>query len=40
MTIDYDPRMIGDELIRQVAARFMPDARRRFDQCVMRLNGR
>jgi Cd2+/Zn2+-exporting ATPase len=40
MTIDYDPRMIGDESIRQVAARFMPDAQRHFDQCVMRLNGR
>jgi Zn2+/Cd2+-exporting ATPase len=40
IAIDYDPRTVGDESVRQVAARLMPEARRRFDQCVMRLNGR
>jgi Cd2+/Zn2+-exporting ATPase len=40
VTIDYDPRLISEESIRQVARRLTPEARRRFDQCVMRLNGR
>ena len=40
VTIDYDPRLISEESVRQVARRLAPEARRRFDQCVMRLNGR
>ena len=40
VTIEYDPRLISDESVRQVAGRLAPEARRRFDQCVMRLNGR
>src|SRR6516162_3200761 len=40
VTIEYDPRLISDESVRQVARRLAPEARRRFDQCVMRLNGR
>jgi Zn2+/Cd2+-exporting ATPase len=40
VTIDYDPHLISDESVRQVAARLAPEAQRRFDQCVMRLNGR
>ena len=40
IAIDYDPRTISDESIRQVAARLMPEAQRRFDKCVMRLGGR
>ena len=37
LTIDYDPRLISDESIRQVAERLAPEAQRRFDKCVMRL---
>src|SRR6478672_6186492 len=40
LTIDYDPRLISDESIRQVAARLAPEAQRHFDKCVMRLGGR
>jgi Cd2+/Zn2+-exporting ATPase len=40
IAIDYDPRTISDESVRQVAARLMPEAQRRFDKCVMRLGGR
>ena len=40
IAIDYDPRAINDESVRQVAARLMPEAQRRFDKCVMRLGGR
>jgi Zn2+/Cd2+-exporting ATPase len=40
IAIDYDPRAISDESVRQVAARLMPEAQRRFDKCVMRLGGR
>jgi Cd2+/Zn2+-exporting ATPase len=40
MAIDYDPQTISDESVRQVAARLMPEAQRRFDKCVMRLGGR
>jgi Zn2+/Cd2+-exporting ATPase len=38
--IHYDPRQIGEESIREVAARLAPEARRRFDNCLMRLSGR
>jgi Zn2+/Cd2+-exporting ATPase len=40
MTIEFDPKAISDESVREVAARLVPDARRRFDKCVMRLGGR
>ena len=40
LTIDYDPSLISDELIRQLAERLAPEAQRRFDKCVMRLGGR
>ena len=40
MTIDYDPRALSDESVREVAARLAPEAQRRFDKCVMRLGGR
>jgi Cd2+/Zn2+-exporting ATPase len=40
IAIDYDPRAISDESVREVAARLMPEAQRRFDKCVMRLGGR
>jgi Zn2+/Cd2+-exporting ATPase len=40
MTIDYDPQTISDEAVRRVAAQLAPEAQRRFDKCVMRLNGR
>ena len=40
MTIDYDPRALSDESVRQVGARLAPEAQRRFDKCVMRLGGR
>lgn len=40
MAIDYDPQTISDESVRQVAARLLPEAQRRFDKCVMRLGGR
>jgi copper chaperone CopZ len=39
MVIDYDPRAISDESVRQVAARLVPETQRRFDKCVMRLGG-
>src|SRR6516225_6996457 len=38
--IDYDPKAISDESVRQVAARLAPEVKRRFDKCVMRLGGR
>ena len=38
--IDYDPKAISDESVRQVAARLAPEVKRRFDKCVMRLDGR
>jgi Cd2+/Zn2+-exporting ATPase len=38
--IDYDPKAISDEKVRQVAARLAPEVKRRFDKCVMRLDGR
>ena len=38
--IDYDPKAISDESIRQVAAQLAPEVKRRFDRCVMRLDGR
>jgi len=38
--IDYDPKAISDELVRQVAAQLAPEVKRRFDKCVMRLGGR
>src|ERR1700739_643937 len=40
VAIDYDPREISQESVRQVAARLMPETQRRFDKCVMRLGGR
>jgi Zn2+/Cd2+-exporting ATPase len=40
VTIDYDPRELSDESVRQVTARLAPEAKRRFDKCVMRLSGR
>ena len=40
LTIDYDPRLISDESIRQVAERLAPEAQRRFDKCIMRLGRR
>ena len=40
LTIDYDPRLISDESVRQVAERLAPEAQRRFDKCIMRLGGR
>lgn len=39
LSIDYDPRVINDESVRQVAARLAPEAQRHLDRCVMRLNG-
>jgi Cd2+/Zn2+-exporting ATPase len=38
--IDYDPKAISDESVRQVAAQLAPEVKRRFDRCVMRLDGR
>jgi Cd2+/Zn2+-exporting ATPase len=40
LIIDYDPRVISEESVRQEAARFALEAQRRFDRCVLRLNGR
>jgi copper chaperone CopZ len=40
VTIDYDPRTISDESVREVAAQLAPKVQRRFDKCVMRLGGR
>ena len=40
MTIDYNPRALSDESVREVAAKLAPEAQRRFDKCVMRLGGR
>jgi Cd2+/Zn2+-exporting ATPase len=40
LVIDYDPRLISDESVRQEATRFALEAQRRFDRCVLRLNGR
>ena len=40
VTIDYDPRLINDESVREVAAQLAPEMQRRLDKCVMRLEGR
>ena len=40
IAIDYDPRTISEESVRQVAGRLLPEAQGRFDKCVMRLGGR
>ncbi|MGA8657050.1 MAG: heavy metal translocating P-type ATPase [Chthoniobacterales bacterium] len=40
VTIDYDPRLINDESVREVAAKLAPEVQRRLDKCVMRLEGR
>jgi Zn2+/Cd2+-exporting ATPase len=40
LRIDYDPRVIHDESVRQVATRLATEAQRRLDRCVMRLEGR
>jgi Cd2+/Zn2+-exporting ATPase len=40
VTIDYDPRLISEESVRHVAARLVPEVQRRFDKCVLRLDGR
>jgi Zn2+/Cd2+-exporting ATPase len=39
MTIEFDPNAISDESVREVAARLVPEAQRRFEKCVMRLGG-
>jgi Cd2+/Zn2+-exporting ATPase len=40
LIIDYDPRLISDESVRREAARYALEAQRRYDRCVLRLNGR
>jgi len=34
LSIDYDPRLISDQSIREVAERLAPEAQRRFDKCI------
>src|SRR6476620_9468020 len=40
LNIDYDPRLISDESVRQVAERLAPEAQRRLEKCLLRLGGR
>ena len=40
VTIDYDRGAISDESVREVAARLTPRVHRRFDEWVLRLDGR
>ena len=40
LTIDYDPAVITDESIREVAGRLVPDGGDHFEKCLMRLHGR
>lgn len=40
LTIDYDPTVITDESIREVASHLVPDADGHFEKCLMRLHGR
>ena len=40
LTIDYDPNIITDESIREVASHLVPDGGDHFEKCLMRLHGR
>lgn len=40
VTIDYDPAVITDESIRQVASRLVPEGEAHFGKCLLRLHGR
>ena len=40
LTIDYDPAVITDEGIREVAHRLIPEGDEHFEKCLMRLHGR
>ena len=40
VTFEYDPGLIKEDSVRQLVAEFAPEARQRFDKCVLRLNGR
>ena len=37
LSLDYEPHLISDEGVRQVAARLGPEAQRRFDKCLLHL---
>jgi len=40
LTIDYDPNVITDESIREVASKLVPEGDDHFEKCLMRLHGR
>ena len=40
LTLDYDPALITDETIREVAGRLIPEGGEHFEKCLMRLRGR
>ena len=40
VTLDYDPAVITDESIREVASRLLPEGGEHFEKCLMRLHGR
>jgi len=40
LTIDYDPSVLTDESIRDVAIKLVPDGGEHFEKCLLRLHGR
>ncbi|MEI8233804.1 MAG: heavy metal translocating P-type ATPase [Verrucomicrobiota bacterium] len=40
VTIDYDPSVLTDESIREVASRLVPEGESHFGKCLLRLHGR
>ena len=40
LTIDYEPHLISDEKVRQVAVQLGSEVQRRFDKCLLHLGGR
>ena len=40
LTLDYNPAIITDETIREVASRLVPEGEGRFEKCLLRLHGR
>ena len=40
LTIDYDPAILSDETIREVASRLVPEGEGHLEKCLMRLHGR
>ena len=40
LTIEYDPAVISDDFVREVAGRLVPEGEAKLEKCLMRLHGR